>query len=77
MDEKIDKMAKLEILKDLPKKNTRYKGTGCRCLICWKASTANLARGVTLTTERLRPRESIHMDFCFLEEESIRKFICA
>ena len=78
MDEKIDEMAKLEILKDLPKrKSKRYKGAECRCTICWKASTVNLPKGVTLTTENLRPGELIHMDFCFLEEESIRKFTCA
>ena len=30
-----------------------------------------------MTTDDLQPGELIHMDFCFLEEESIRKFTCA
>ena len=65
MEDKINKMAKLEIIKDLPKrKSKRYKGAGCRCLICWKASTVNIPKGVTLTTEKLRPGELIHIDFC-------------
>ena len=73
MEDKINKMAKLIIIKYLPKRQSkRYKGAGYRCLICWKASTVNLPKGVTLTTENLRPGELIHMDFCFSEEESIR-----
>lgn len=78
MEEKIHKIAKLEIMKDLHKRKfKRYKGAGCRCLIFWKATTVNIPKGVTLTTENLRPGELIHMNFCFLGEKSIRKRICA
>ena len=77
-DDKINKMAKLEILLDLPKrKSQRYRKQKCRCVICWKASTVNLPKGITMDTNNLRPGELIHMDFCFLEETSIRNFTCA
>ena len=66
MDEKVNKMAKLNILLDLPKrKSQRYKKQTCRCIICWKASTVNLPKGITMTTNNLRPGELIHMVFCF------------
>ena len=78
LEERVNKMAKLDILLDLPKrKSKRYKKQNCRCIICWKASTVNLPKGITMTTSNLRPGELIHMDFCFLEETSIRNFTCA
>ena len=70
-------MAKLDILLDLPKiKSKRYRTQKCRCVIYWKASTVNLPKGITIDTSNLRPGELIHMDFCFLEETSIRQFTC-
>ena len=30
-----------------------------------------------MNTDNLRPRELLHMDFCFLDETSIRQFTCA
>ena len=78
MDDRIDKMAKLDIILDLPKrKSKKYRKQHCRCVICWKASTVNLPKGITVDTTSLRPGELIHMDFCFLEETSIRQFTCA
>ena len=64
LEERINKMAKLDIFLDLPKrKSKRYKKQNCRCSICWKASTVNLPKGITMTTSNLRPGELIHMDF--------------
>ena len=37
----------------------------------------NLPKGITINTENLRPGELLHMDFCFLDETSIRQFTCA
>ena len=76
-DDKINKMAKLEIMLDLPKrKSQRYRKQKCRCVICWKASTVNLPNVFTIDTTNIRPGELIHIDFCFLEETSIRNFTC-
>ena len=75
--EKVDKMAKLNIILDLPKrKSKRYNKEKCRCIICWKASTVNLSKGVTMNTDNLRPGELLHMDVCFLDETSIWQFTC-
>ena len=32
---------------------------------------------MTMNTDNLRPGELLHMDFCFLDETSIRQFTCA
>ena len=78
LDEKVDKMAKLNIILDLPKrKSKRYSKEKFRCVVCWKASTVNLPKGVTMNTDNLRPGELFHVDFCFLDETSIQKFTCA
>ena len=70
-------MAKLEIMEDLPKRKSKnYKRKNCPCLIYWKSRMVNLPRGLTMKTDNLRPGELIHMDFCFLDVESIRKFTC-
>ena len=69
---------KSDIILDLPKrKSKRYNKEKCRCIICWKASVVNLPKGVTMNTDNLRPGELLHMDFCFLDETSIRQFTCA
>ena len=46
-------------------------------MICWKASTVNLPKGITVDKTILRPVELLYMDFCFLEKTSIRQFTCA
>ena len=72
MEERADKMAKLDIILDLPKRNSkRYQKQKYRYLICWKASTVNLPKGITTNTDNIRPSELIHMDFYFIEETSI------
>ena len=74
----MNKMVKMGILMDLPKrKSRRYIKQTCRCVICWKASTVNLPKGITMNTSSLRPGDLIHLDFYFLEEVSIRNFTCA
>ena len=78
LDDKIDEMTKLETIKDLPKRQKKESHSPtCRCIICWKGSTVNLPKGIALSTENLVPGQLIHMDFCFLEIESIRKFTCS
>ena len=65
-DEKVDKMGKLDIILDLPKrKSKRYNKEKCRYIICWKASTVNLPKRVTMNTDNLRPEELLHMEFFF------------
>ena len=51
MDERINKMAKLDIILDLPKRKTkRCRKQKCRCIICWNASMVNLPKGITINT---------------------------
>ena len=67
LDEKVDNIAKLNIILDLPKvKSKRYNKEKCRYVICWKASTVNLPKGVTMNTDNLRSGNLLHMDFSFL-----------
>ena len=67
LDEKVDKIVKLNILLDLPKrKSKRCNKEKCRCIICWKVSTVYLPKGVTMNTDTIRPGEILRMDFCFL-----------
>ena len=71
-------MAKLNTILDLPKrKSKRYNKEKYRRIICWKASTVNLSKGVTMNTDNLRPGELLHMDFSFLDETFIRQFTYA
>ena len=68
----VGKMVKLDIILDLPKrKSKRYNKEKWRCIICWKSSTVNIPKRVTMNTDNLQPGELLHMDFCFLDEASI------
>ena len=74
----VGKMVKLDIILDLPKrKSKRYNKEKWRCIICWKASTVNIPKRVTMNTDNLQPGELLHMNFCFLDETYIRQFTCA
>ena len=74
---KLEKMCKVETIKDLPKRcSKRYNHNKKICLICIRGSTTSLPKGVTTNTNNLRPGELIHIDFYFLNETSIRGFTC-
>lgn len=63
VDERIDKVEKLDIILDFPKRNTkRYWKQKFRRIICWKTSMVNLPKGITIDTNNLRPGELLHMD---------------
>ena len=47
-------------------KSKRCNREKCRCIICWKASTVNLPKGVTMNTDNHRLGELLYMGFFFL-----------
>ena len=55
----------------------KYRKQNCRCVIRWKASMVNLPKGIIVDTTSLQPGELLHMNFCLLEQTSIRQFTCA
>ena len=75
--DKILKMTKLKTITDLPQRISKSHNPQCKCIICLKASSVHFPKGMTMSTENLLPGQLIHMDFCFIEIESIRKFTCA
>ena len=63
LEEKVDKMATLNIILDLlNRKSKRHNKEKCRCIIYCKTSTVNLPKGVTMSIDNLRPGELLHMD---------------
>ena len=74
-DDKMNEMGRKEIILGLPKRESKkYRKFKCSCWICWRASMYAVPHGITMSTENLRPGELIHIDFYFMNEESIRKF---
>ena len=76
-NDKMNTMCKKQTIKGLPERlSMRFLQCGKDCWICHAGVTLNLPRGITMSTEFLRPGELIHMDFYFMNVTSIRGFTC-
>ena len=74
-DEKMANMCKRQLLKDLPKSfPAKFQNHRRDCWIRPRASLHNDPHGTTVNTDHLRPGQLIHLDFFFMNKESIRKF---
>ena len=70
---KLEKMCKVETIKDLPKRcSKRYNHNKHVCLICIRGLATSLLKGITMNTNKLRPGKLIHIDFYFVNETSIK-----
>ena len=74
-DDKLAKMCKDQLLKGLPKKFPKNLHNHRRdCWICPRGALHNDPHGITLNTDHLRMGQLLHMDFYFMNKESIRGF---
>ena len=68
-------MCTRSLMDDLPLKYPANKQIHKReCWICPRGTLHHDPHGVTLNTDHLRPGQLIHMDFYFINKESIRGF---
>ena len=68
-------MCKCQLLRDLPKSfPAKFQNHRRDCWICPRACLHNDPHGKAVNTDHLRPGQLIHLDFFFVNKESIRKF---